>query len=440
MNTNASASAGTRLISSPHPPPLSVTKYARPSPQSLRKRHGQLRQLNPSASSSSSSLALQPVSPSPSSRAISIKQEGGGGSDYSLNNINYGHASNNPFSSTSISAATATASAAESKNSQSLVFEEDHPHFPSNISSSSSSSLAAQIDDVMAQHVRLLQSKLSQSESVRAELSDRLKQSDQRYDKLKRHAEKRGMTAQAIRQLDEKLWESQLANEQLRNDLSMADAAAVKHSSENKKLTLQLAALQEQIDTLTQTQEQLTDSLDKVSGRAESEHGAHGRAVAALQQEKMELQRRLDDRDVQLEDLKHQQQFLLLQQQQKGNHETGDNQDNTVSSLDPRPRNNSTSKYPPQTIPPSDFQAHIQRYEESIRNFTHSLNQSRSQVTLLQSELDAARAEADELRSMLCEAQETIEALHLESTTDALGGELIEGILESGLAQQFLKR
>ena len=143
-------------------------------------------------------------------------------------------------------------------------------------------SIAAEIEDALASRVRSLQSKLSQSESLRLELLDKVGDYEKEYFALKKNYEKRQFNEG---KLDEKVWDLEVRLQQSQDKFSDLEMTSNKHQIELRTKNSLILSMTNQIESLKGNESSLIDLHEQVKEKLEMEIKSLKKLIAMLQED-----------------------------------------------------------------------------------------------------------------------------------------------------------
>ncbi|KAK9716985.1 hypothetical protein K7432_006509 [Basidiobolus ranarum] len=252
---------------------------------------------------------------------------------------------------------------------------------------------------------RQLQTKLLDAERESLNLAERCSEQDRQIAALKIQAA-RGAEYEAKSQ--ENTWNLELQNQELQTQVDELEQVVQKLTGDQGKLQESLLIARESIDQLNDKEEKLNQTLEKAKTRHEQEIMSVRKLIGSLQREKAELNKKN-------EELKSE---LSGRTQRAGGRPLGGSTpilEPAISGLDSPFELSDAFELPPARSPsPSPFSVPSAGQTLQVETLTGSLGHAHRTIANLRSSLHREKIEKMEMKKMLAESQETVEALQKE--------------------------
>ncbi|ORX92470.1 hypothetical protein K493DRAFT_43335 [Basidiobolus meristosporus CBS 931.73] len=252
---------------------------------------------------------------------------------------------------------------------------------------------------------RQLQTKLLDAERESLNLAERCSEQDRQIAALKIQVA-RGAENEAKSQ--ENTWNLELQNQELQTQVDELEQVVQKVTSDQGRLQESLLVARETIDQLNLKEEKLNQTLERTKTRHEQEIIGIRKMIGNLQREKAELSKK--NEELKLE--------LSGRTQRAGGRPLGGSTpilEPAASGIDSPFELSDAFELPPARSPsPSPFSAPSSGQTLQVETLTGSLGHAHRTIANLRSSLHREKIEKMEMKKMLVESQETVEALQSE--------------------------
>ncbi|KAI9097093.1 hypothetical protein DFS34DRAFT_622500 [Phlyctochytrium arcticum] len=263
--------------------------------------------------------------------------------------------------------------------------------------------LASDIDNHLLNQLRNLQSQLGNMSEARQELQEENDALEEKLDALQRQYEKSNHTGS---KLDERLWDLELNNQQLRDQLAEAEAETAKLHNSLKGLDALYRGSLEQIEYLKSSEQNSNETKEQSKIRLEMELSRSKRAIEILETEKEDLVRTCEELVRKAaEDATFPRYDLASSQNSSLQFSRGmDFDDDKLSAA-------------PSSLMISSPDRSPTKHNLFVESLSASLSHAHLQIKELEDNAEKDRAERSELSRLLALAQETIDILRSGRST-----------------------
>ncbi|KNC98682.1 hypothetical protein, variant [Spizellomyces punctatus DAOM BR117] len=263
--------------------------------------------------------------------------------------------------------------------------------------------LASDIDNQLLHHVRSLQQELGLSNEERRELQDKVVCLESELEGLRKQYDK---TCSTGSKLDDKVWDLELHNQQLKDHIAKAEAdyLRLKYSMEHTESAYRECL--DLIEVLKSNEQKNVEAFEQSKARLEGELMRARRTISLLEREKSDLSQTCEKLAREAEETT----FPRPEMSPRS------------SRFFPTVELDDTPSSPVPSSMPSSPERSPSKHTLFVESLSASLSLAHDQIRELEDSAERSKAERLELMKLLAQAQETIEAFQGKGTSTPEGG------------------